>query len=288
MYNCVSLTRKNLEQLLKLSSKRKQFNILNEDFFEHYYQNGFTRQLLMCRRVKLLKCNNEIVGYIWTSGYSQGFLSIYSMYVDQEDDLLKKYDMLIHSLKVKSKAVYNCEKNVFNYKLLSEIGFVKKEGTYEMKSEVGHHFMLENNKDIVFEQFQRGRHEEVRCIIQNEVFKNQSRIPLTKDDIYYDQTQPYYFEKGSILIKKNNKYIGYGQIIFNETIPTIVNIGIVSEFRGKGYGKALLFYLLNLLNEEGIKEVNLKVASDNFSALNLYKSLGFTIVKESNLWEYKK
>ncbi|WP_406541200.1 hypothetical protein [Clostridium ljungdahlii] len=56
---------------------------------------------------------------------------------------------------------------------------------------------------------------------------------MTLEDIYFDEAQDYYFEKGAIFLKQNDEYIGYGQIVMENDIPVIVNFGILKEFRGK-------------------------------------------------------
>lgn len=276
-----------MQELLLLNSNRKQFNILNEDLCYYYKTLSFPRQLIVGRRVKLLKQSDECVGYIWISRYERNSFIINSMY-SIEEDMENRYSLLIDSLKVKSKLLYSCEKNNTNYDILSSLGFKQKEGTYEMSAKVDSYKDFEICSDVSIEQFENGKHEEIRCKIQNEVFKNDSRIPLTKDDIYYDEVQSYYFEKGSILLKKNDNYIGYGQIIFSEKIPTIVNVGLLKDFRNKGYGRILMLYLLKILDEHGFKEVRLRVSTDNYAALKLYKSFGFRVNNESHMWEYKK
>lgn len=287
MYSYVSLSKKNIQEFLMLNSRRKQFNILNEDLWEYYKCLSFTKQFILARRVKLLKKSEGFLGYIWVSKHDRNSFMINSMYAGEEDEI-NRYRNLIDSIKVRSSLLYNCEKGNNNYEILSKLGFLRKEGTYEMKANIGQFKSGESSSEIVFEQFQKGKHEEIRCLIQNEVFKNDSRIPLTKDDIYYDEIQSYYFDKGSILLKKDNKYIGYGQIIFNDSMPTIVNVGLLKEFRSKGYGRALMQSLLRILEEQGFKEVNLRVSTNNYPALRLYESLGFKINGEAHMWEYKK
>jgi ribosomal protein S18 acetylase RimI-like enzyme len=288
MYSYVSLNRKNINELLELNEKREGFNKLNNDFDEYYKNINIAKQLIARRRVKLLKIDSKVIGYIWVSRYNKSSFYINSMYIDAEENLAKGYKLLMNSLKIKSMMLYNCEKNYKNFKILSEMGFVQREGVYDMDVQLAPWRIIENISDLVFEQFEKGKHEEIRCKIQNEVFKNDSRIPLTKDDIYYDEVQSYYFEKGSILLKKNDNYIGYGQIIFSEKIPTIVNVGLLKDFRNMGYGRILMLYLLKILDEHGFKEVRLRVSTDNYAALKLYKSFGFRVNNESHMWEYKK
>ena len=247
MYSCVSLSRKNIEQLLELNKMRKGFNILNEDFCEYYSNMSIAKKFFIHRRVKLLKYNSKVIGYIWLSKYNKFSFCIDSMYVEGEKHLIERYALLLDSINLKSTLTYNCERNEINYRILSQLGFIKKEGTYEMQAKITIPKILYNSEDILFEQFQKGKHEEIRCKIQNEIFKQDTRIPLTKEDMYYDELQSYYYEKGSILLKKDNVYIGYGQIIFNDSIPTIVNVGLMEGNRGRGYGRALMYYLFNLL-----------------------------------------
>lgn len=288
MYNCVSLSKKNLKSVFELNNQRNQFNMLNEDFEEYYNSITFTQQFFEHRRIKLLIYENNIVGYIWITKQDKNSFIINSMYVSGEDDLTKKYSSLLECFNYRSKFIYCCERNAINYEVLSRLGFKKKAGTYEMYADVINSGTLSNDNDIVFEQFIKGKHEETRCQIQNEVFKNDTRIPLHKDDIYYDEIQSYYFEKGSILLRLGNKYIGYGQIIFNDSIPTIVNVGVLEGYRGKGYGRALMCHLFKILNEEGVWDVKLRVEVNNESAISLYKSLGFRVQGEMHTWEYKK
>ncbi len=112
-------------------------------------------------------------------------------------------------------------------------------------------------------------------------FKSHDRIPLTKEDIYFDESQNYYVKDASFFIKKDDEYIGYGQVILENNIPFIVNFGILSNFRKEGYGKVLLNHILNKLKIKGFKKVMIRVSSENEIALNLYKSLGFYHIKKS-------
>ena len=67
-------------------------------------------------------------------------------------------------------------------------------------------------------------------------------------------------------------------------IPVIVNFGILKEFRGKKYGKALLIYLLKLIYSSGFNKIIIKVKSSNYIALHLYTSMGFHIESEIYNW----
>ncbi|MEW8956616.1 GNAT family N-acetyltransferase, partial [Clostridium sp.] len=133
--------------------------------------------------------------------------------------------------------------------------------------------------DDSIENFKESRHEELRCNIQNSVFHDENRIPLTLEDIFYEEKQNFYVKNGSIFIKANNKYVGYGQIILSNKEPLIVNVGILKEYRNSGLGCLLMKSLINKCKDLKFKDVRIRCYADNYTALNLYKKLGF---KEEN------
>ena len=83
----------------------------------------------------------------------------------------------------------------------------------------------------------------------------------------------------------NNSYIGYGQIIFNREMFTIVNFGIVNDFRGIGLGKLLLHEIILYAKKSGIKNLAIRVDCTNINAINLYKWIGFKEKYKIVIWE---
>lgn len=57
----------------------------------------------------------------------------------------------------------------------------------------------------------------------------------------------------------------------------ITNIAVKSTERGRGIGKFLMGELINRARLIGLKYMTLEVRENNYVALNLYKSFGFTI-----------
>ena len=66
-----------------------------------------------------------------------------------------------------------------------------------------------------------------------------------------DLTDVYQF----YLLKQNNMIIGFGKIN-NEDIENKVEIYILTEYRGNGYGKHLFGKLLEQLKKENIKDIS--------------------------------
>ena len=57
----------------------------------------------------------------------------------------------------------------------------------------------------------------------------------------------------------------------------ITNVAILSEYRGRGYGKRLIAELLKAGRELGAKDFTLEVRVSNTPAIRLYESLGFVL-----------
>lgn len=83
---------------------------------------------------------------------------------------------------------------------------------------------------------------------------------------------------GAVWVRIMNDY-GH---IDNET-PSFA-ISLYKEYRHFGIGTALMRDMLKLLKDKGYKQVSLSVQKENY-AVNMYRKLGFDIVKE-NVGEY--
>jgi [ribosomal protein S18]-alanine N-acetyltransferase len=104
---------------------------------------------------------------------------------------------------------------------------------------------------------------------------------IFKEEILYDKDYLSRFcklKQGYIMRKNDKTLIGYA--IFGMTycesqrIFTIVSIGVLNTYRGKGYGKMLL---QTILDKYPTREISLHVRVTNKVAQKLYKSLGFEI-----------
>jgi len=105
-----------------------------------------------------------------------------------------------------------------------------------------------------------------------EVEKNCFRSPWTKcmfEDELYNSNAYYY------VIEVNGKIAGYAGFwkIIDEA--HITNIAVHSDYRRRGYGKALVSALLDKAKELEIIAVTLEVRVSNSAAISLYESFGF-------------
>lgn len=278
----VSLNKTNLSNLKKLNSKRADFNSLNLDFFDAYDEANILRKMFYRKYVRILKKEDITIGYIWEKPLFKGLYKIQSIYLDK-DYITKENILRLIGNKHKDYILYyKGEVSILN--TLNDIGFRFRNKTLLLSIDLKNKFN-ESREGISYRRVFLGKDEDLRCEIQNKIFNNKNRIPLTIDDIYYDELQKYYYNEGALFIQLNNRVIGYGQIIIDNKKPYIVNFGILDEYKGKGFGRIFLQHLLNLIIDEGFSFCLIKVDKENIKAVNLYKSTGFKEIEENYILE---
>jgi ribosomal protein S18 acetylase RimI-like enzyme len=62
---------------------------------------------------------------------------------------------------------------------------------------------------------------------------------------------------------------------------SIQNVGVLPEFRGMGLGRALMLQSLRGFRAAGCVRASLEVTARNSSAVELYRSLGFRLIRTS-------
>lgn len=285
MYSSFRLTNNNINTLKKLNLLRNEFNVLNKDFFKSYNSLNFLQKYFIQKKVHLLKCKEEYIGYVWVKCIKRQIYSIQAMHVIPNKNLVECYKKLLKDLKTKATFLYECESNETNINILKEVGFKKMDGTLEMCCLLNNNFNFELDEFTTIAKFNKKEDEKIRCEIQNAIFKKDGRIPLSIEDIYFDEAQDYYYNEGCFFIKYNEIVIGYGQIIIDEDRPIIVNFGIIDNYRGRGLGKKFLLYMLKWAQDNSFKHIFIKVDSSNEIAYKLYKSVGFKLDKEIYKWK---
>ena len=285
MYKSMSLRLKNIDDFRKINQFNSNFSLSNKNFFEEYDNSNIIRKIFLRRNVNLLLKENDYIGYIWFQKLNKYHSSIKSINVLDNSNSISFYKVLIGSLSNSSLITYECEDNEVNINILSKLGFKRIKGFFELEKRCNEHVNIFVPEKITFSIVKKDKDEKVRCFIQNEIFKNDDRIPINIEDIYYDEAQEYYFDKGAIFIKLDNVTVGYGQIIVENQIANIVNFGIIEKYRKEGYGKALLRFLLDIAIDNNFSKVSLRVDSNNIVAYKLYISLGFNVKKELYTWQ---
>lgn len=285
MYKLISLTLKNINKFREINQFNTNFSMSNKDFFEQYDNSNIFQKLFLRKSVSLLLGENDYIGYIWFEKHNKYHSSINSINVIENNNLVCCYKTLISQLEGNILVTYECEDNDVNIDILSKLGFKRTKGFMELEKNCTEYLDTFIPKNITFSIVEKDKDEKARCSLQNEIFKNDDRIPINIEDIYYDEEQEYYLDKGAIFIELDNMPIGYGQIIVEDKAAIIVNFGIIEKYRKEGYGKVFLSYLLNTAMDNDFSKVSLRVDSNNVAALKLYLSLGFNIKREFYTWQ---
>ena len=100
--------------------------------------------------------------------------------------------------------------------------------------------------------------------------------------IWQDKNWIEYVSKKNLktfILKENNDYVGYFELIFDKNICEIAYFGILEEYIGKGYGGFLLSEALRI----GFKNANRiwvhTCSLDHPNAIENYKSRGMKVFK---------
>ena len=285
MYKSISLSLNNIDNFRKINKFNSEFSLSNKNFFKQYDNSNIIQKIFLRRNVNLLLQENDYIGYIWFQRLNKYHTSINSINVLGHSNSINFYKVLISSLSNNSLITYECEDNEGNINILRKLGFKRVKGFLELEKKCNEHVNIFVPNKIAFSIVKKDKDEKTRCLIQNEIFKNDDRIPISVEDIYYDEAQEYDFDKGAIFIKLDNVTVSYGQIIVENQITNIVNFGIIEKYRKEGYGKALLKYLLDIAIDNNFPKISLRVDSNNIVAYKLYISLGFNVKKELYTWQ---
>lgn len=89
-------------------------------------------------------------------------------------------------------------------------------------------------------------------------------------------------EEYFIVIDKGES-IGFLNTIIEDN-KGFFDIGLVKEYRGKGYGKRLLETAIQYLNEKKVEELCLTVIEKNSIAYEMYKKRGFRVYNKISDW----
>lgn len=85
------------------------------------------------------------------------------------------------------------------------------------------------------------------------------------------------------IIVNDNKNIGFLNTTIREN-KGFFDIGLIKEYRGKGYGKRLLETAIIFLNDVNVKNICLTVIESNNIAFEMYKKRGFEVYEKLSDW----
>lgn len=191
-----------------------------------------------------------------------------------EDEMLMyditKYDFVVEPSSLKGIS------------LVEKVGANYQRSSYLLELEMkDKEFNLSNMEQIKFVSLSEHNMNDVIRIGESIFPEDEGYVAELLNDVLTEDTQEGY------VVLQDDKIIGLGNISYNATSASIFSIGILASERGQGYGKALLHYLLNSIQEKQIERVILEVGSERESAYHMYIKEGFTIKDQNDYYESK-
>lgn len=289
MINIKNIHNPKIDGITSVAYSMKLFNSLNDDFINSYYNSGKISQYILKKNCKIIFKNKNIAGLIWADSFKKPSCYVKAFYFSN--------DMSIEEIVLIFKAMFKFGTTIYIkttdkdlcVDILRKCGFKENLSLDEMQLSLLECNVKNFNKDsfdkLKMVNFRDGIDEGTRVKIQNLVFGNETRVPISLNDVKADKLQNYYIPDGNYFLKLEDQFIGYGQLIFYDNNLTLVNFGVIQEYRGLGYGEYFLRSILEEVKSMGYINIKLKVKSNNLAASNLYEKVGF--VKSGTLIEWK-
>ena len=106
---------------------------------------------------------------------------------------------------------------------------------------------------------------------------------LFKNDAWPRSSYEYEINENTLskmyVLRENGEIISYGGMWFLFENVDITTIGTNRKYWHQGYGQKMLEHLLQVAKENGCEFAHLEVRVSNEKAINLYKKLGFEIIR---------
>jgi ribosomal protein S18 acetylase RimI-like enzyme len=172
-------------------------------------------------------------------------------------------------------------------KSLPGLEFIKRTGAYYDNSE--YEMFLKgdpiNSSDLNELRLRKATNKDVNEIaIQNAIYFD---VDPEKVDLLLPEEEA---NRGvDIYIAEfEHAVIGKVHLEVSDGIGGIYGLGVLPEYRNRGYGREILIKSVELLKAKQINEIMLQVAVKNKNALRLYKSCGFEVTSTMDYYRHSK
>lgn len=93
--------------------------------------------------------------------------------------------------------------------------------------------------------------------------------------------EKYYFHypEGFIVVKNNNKIIGYLVLQLKDNSAKIISLAVSPSYQRRGVGSILLKHSLNELKKKKVDKIILHVRIKNKKAINFHQKFNFKVLK---------
>jgi ribosomal protein S18 acetylase RimI-like enzyme len=140
-----------------------------------------------------------------------------------------------------------------------------------------------------YEMYLRGEPEGGRglnSVVLRKADNSDAKEVVRQNSIYFGKEEegraimPEEEEKNGMIIymaEVDGDIVGKVHLDISGRVKGIYGLGVLPEYRGKGFGRGVLLRAIEKLRELGAEEIMLQVAVENENALGLYSSCGFEI-----------
>lgn len=269
----------------------KKFNALNENLYKRYGESSLFNKIQYRSGTKILWEGLDPLMILWTEtrNYNAKLRCLIPL---QKEEVLLRMPLeeimpAFHEALPKHLDVHQFEyittDEPFNENILQRMGFMYRRGLLRMARSLKDVPM--NPEEIILEKVQIEKIKD-RVALQNVIFDNKYRIPLTVTDVLLEISKKTYVPDLSFFLVEEEHFIGYGQITKQPEGFFLVNFGLVPEYRNQGKSKGFLLEILRKAREYGVDEVFLDVNEDNIRAKRLYEEMGFHLETNTCTWLY--
>lgn len=291
MFKALPLRAKDLQYYKKELLKYREFNELNENLYDKYMKSSLFNKIQYRSGTRIICYKENPVLILWSEArnYNVKMRSIIPLKPFSEirtEPLIEVMDAFIETLPIHldiHQFEYTTIDKEENRSLLTDMGFTYRKGLLRMRRKLDSIPKISQNVEI-----KRFQIEDIkaRVELQNQIFDNKYRVPLSVTDVLLEISKRTYIPELSFFLMEEDQYVGYGQINRQEDCYFLVNFGIAPEYRGKGKSRDFLYAILSKAKSLDIQEVYLDVNVDNFRAKSLYLSSGFQEENSTCTWLY--
>lgn len=265
---------------LYYSLKKREINTLNS--FEKFDMLNTSKYLEYGGNVFICKANGEYLGYAYVvtkniayNGIAYVFNLVIKKYISNSSKVTKFLLKEIRSYCIKLGALeVQVALEGFNYNLPESHRMIM------MELQLYGYKKVTNEANIEFELIKTDTIEEF-VNMQNNIFKT---IPNYDERTFEEIEEIMFIETSKIgFVKRFGEKIGIFEVSKRDEALWIEYIGIDYSSRGNFFGEVVLEKIIKDYSNN-VECYRLIVASSNYSAMELYKKIGFKIKKEVSKW----
>lgn len=258
-----------LDYKLAVSSESKNTSI--QEFNEFMYFDG-----------------DELIGYIGTCRFGGPIEANGMVHPEYRGQGVFKTlsDLVIEDYKKRNSGcmLLLCDrKSNSGQKFIKETGAQYRHSEYEM-------YLKKDNLGLLQSEFDASIFRKATNADATEIARQNTIYFNGEFDAEQDMILPEEEEKRGMTIylaEVDQNIVGKVHIQLHSGTGGIYGLGVLPEYRGKGYGRSILMMAIEKLKEANASEIMLQVAAENSNALNLYKSCGFMETSTMDYYEIK-